>query len=245
MTRHVSHPTLAGAKKLVLTPEEFAKLTASGALRFQPPASDPSDITMATTVTTSAAAGLTTTCKVSHPLTDMVSWAFVFLSSKFELIPCAQCVLSWSVGPLSLCLVLSNFYTMCTLCSLTNMVIWAFVSFVLRVPVLHHVHNMFSHWHGQLGLYLIVLWVPVLLHAHSVVFEPLTHSFHSHQLSQLAISLCLLIFNVTHPHSLDLSSHQHGIGFVFLPHDCHSVASCLWAPKHHHHPVNPCFILSN
>ena len=124
MTVHVSHSIPAGAKKLVLTPEEFAKLTASGALRFQPPASDPSDITTATTVTTSAAAGLTTTCKVSHPLTDTVSWAFVSLSFT----PCAQCVLSptWSVGPLSLCL-------------------------------LHHVHSVFSHRHGQLGLCLFVL----------------------------------------------------------------------------------------
>ena len=58
----------------------------------------------------------------------MVSWAFVSLSCEFELTPCAQCVLSWSVGPLSLCLVLSNFYTMCTVCSRTDIVSWAFVS---------------------------------------------------------------------------------------------------------------------
>ncbi|XP_070177168.1 cyclic AMP-dependent transcription factor ATF-6 beta-like isoform X2 [Littorina saxatilis] len=50
----------AGAKKLILTAEEFAKLTASGTLRFQPPATDPTVVSTATTVTAPAPSSMNT-----------------------------------------------------------------------------------------------------------------------------------------------------------------------------------------
>ncbi|KAL8612184.1 hypothetical protein ACOMHN_018473 [Nucella lapillus] len=72
-------PRPAAAKKLVLTPEEFTKLTASGALRFQPPNSDPNPTpspTISTTISPTTTAALLST--TAAPVTAAISAVSAF-----------------------------------------------------------------------------------------------------------------------------------------------------------------------
>ena len=153
--------------------------------------------------------------------TDMISWAFVSLFCAFWFTPCARCVLSptWSVRPLSLCLVSSSF-TPCSqrVLSLT----WSVGSLSLCLMsssftpcaqcCLWTLHTQFS-----------------LSPARSAGYWSLSPDFQCH----------------SHTQSRSVLSPTWHWSFVLLPCDCHSVASCLWVPKHHHLPVSACFVLSN